>query len=178
MTPQETRQQLYDTMVINKPVEVAAITDKILLHKARYISCAHLFSNPGLLWWFIAVIFQMECELDFNRYLGNGQLLDRKTTIVPIGRGPFDTWEDGVKDALNIQAANRITDWSMGNVLYWIEGYNGYGYEQYHNMNSPYLWAGSDKYLKGKYTSDGKFNPNAISNQTGVALLLKTLLNN
>lgn len=177
MTEAQIRQNLYDTMVINPSVVdgIKNITDKIICHRDIYTIIAHTFPNPGLKWWLIAVIHSMECELDFTKYLGNGQSLNRVTTIVPKGRGPFESFNAGAIDALKLQGADKITDWSLGNVLYFLEGYNGYGYEKYHNMNSPYLWAGSNHYTKGKYTSDGKFDPNAVSTQIGIALLLNKL---
>jgi lysozyme family protein len=109
--------------------------------------------------------------------LGNGQPLNQVTTIVPIGRGPFPNFEAGAIDALNLQGANDITDWSIDGILHFLEGYNGYGYSKYHNMNSPYLWSGSNQYTAGKYVADGKFDPNAVSQQVGVALLLKVIIN-
>ena len=118
----------------------------------------------------------MECEQNFSLYLGNGQSLSQVTTIVPKGRGPFPNFTTGAIDAIDLAGIDKVTDWSIGNVLYILEGYNGFGYEKYHNMPSPYLWSGSNHYSKGKYTSDGKFDPEAVSQQIGIALLLKNLL--
>lgn len=184
-----TRQQLYDTMVINKNItkgklvlvaNVPAVVDRkvgtIIANKYRYVEVAHRFVNPGLKWWLVALIHEMECSQNFNCYLGNGQPLNKKTTIVPVGRGPFESFADGAVDALTLQGADRITDWSIDNVLYFLEGYNGYGYTKYHNINSPYLWSGSNHYSCGKYVSDGKYDPSAVSHQIGIALLMKRLL--
>ena len=175
--PQSNRQQLFDTMVINPSVKT--IVDKkcatLIAHKDRYQAIAQLV-NTAMQWFCVGVIHELECTQNFNCYLGNGQRLNKVTTIVPKGRGPFKTFEDGALDALKLQGFDKVKDWSIGNILYILEGYNGYGYEKYHNMNSPYIWAGSNQYTKGKYTSDGKFDPNAISSQIGVALLLKKLL--
>lgn len=189
MTDQEYREQLYDTITVKHEIvshgvviisNVQAIieskTNRMIAHKDRYLNVAHRFKNPGLKWWLVALIHEMECSQNFNRYLGNGQRLDRKTTIVPVGRGPFASFEDGAEDALKLQGADKITDWSIGNVLYFLEGYNGYGYSLYHGINSPYLWSGSNHYSSGKYVSDGKYDPNAVSSQIGIALLMKNLL--
>lgn len=178
MTSPQTRQQLFDTMVIKPEVNnvVNRKANQLISNKDRYNTIAHRFSNAGLKWWLVAVIHELECTQNFNKYLGNGQDLNKVTTIVPKGRGPFKTFDDGAVDALKLQGADHITDWSMGNILYFLEGYNGYGYSLYHNMNSPYLWAGSNHYKAGKYTNDGHFDPNAVSQQIGVALLLKTIM--
>lgn len=192
MTPQQQRQQLYDSMLINKEINkgklvlignVPAIVDRkvrsMVMNKHRYEEVAHKFINPGLKWWLVALIHEMECTQNFNCHLHNGDPLTAKTVHVPVGRPmgepPFTFLESAV-DALKMQGADRITDWSIGNVLYFLEGYNGYGYARYHNINSPYLWSGSNHYTAGKYVSDGQYDPNAVSSQIGIALLMKKLL--
>lgn len=189
MTAQEQRQQLYDTMQIRDRVmkgdivimddvnkEADRIIDKILVNKYRYVNIAHHFQNPGLKWWLVAVIHYHECSLNFNCYLGNGQPLNRVTTIEPKGRGPFKSFEEGAIDAIEYQGLDKVEDWSIGNVLYILEGYNGYGYSKYHGINSPYLWSGTNQYTSGEYISDGKYKKDVVSSQIGVAILLKKLL--
>jgi len=131
-------------------------------------------------WEFIAVAHYREAGLDENanprwdRYLGNGQPLSKKTTIVPKGRGPFVTWEEGAADALVYAPpyAAKNKDWSIGGTLTKLEEYNGLGYARM-DKPSPYLWAGTDQYSKGKYTSDSKYDPDHVDQQLGVAGLLK-----
>jgi lysozyme family protein len=190
MTNQQSRQQLFDTMIIkenitdthgnillsNIPARVRNRVNLMFANKGRYEAVSHKFINPGLRWWLVAVIHEMEALQDFSKYLGNGQSWARKTTIVPVGRGPFRSFEEGAIDALKLQGADEIEDWSIGNVLYFLEGYNGYGYSKYHNINTPYLWSGSNHYTSGKYVTDGNYDPHAVSLQLGIALLLKTLL--
>jgi lysozyme family protein len=171
-------QELFDTMLVKPNVEgaVKAKTDAMLTNKERYAHIARNFINPGLKWWLVAVIHEMECSQNFTKYLGNGQSLNQVTTIVPIGRGPFPSFEAGAIDALKLKRANDITDWSIDNVLHFLEGYNGYGYSKYHNMNSPYLWSGSQYYTSGKYDTDGHFDADIVSQQIGVALMLKVII--
>jgi len=38
------------------------------------------------------------------------------------------------------------------------------------------LWSFSNHYTKGKYVKDGVFDPNAVSQQVGSALVLKRLV--
>jgi hypothetical protein len=40
---------------------------------------------------------------------------------------------------------------------------------------SPYLWSMTNHYIRGKYVSDGRFDPVAVSAQAGVASILKIL---
>jgi lysozyme family protein len=173
------RKLLFDTMVVKNPYVQAGLNNKvanILDHKERYEFIAHKFINPGLRWYHIGIFHDLECEQNFLKYLGNGQSLKHRTTIVPKGRGPFASFEAGAIDAIKIQGIDNIQDWSIGGALYTIETFNGLGYEKYHNMNSPYLFAGTQHYTKGKYDKDGHFNPELVSSQIGAALLLRELL--
>ena len=171
------RESLYESMIIKSSVLPSLYTQVgfIKSNQPRYESISHHFPNPGLKWWLVAVLHSLECSLNFTRYLGNGQPLNQVTTISPKGRGPFDTFEAGAIDAIEENELDKIADWSIGNVLFKLEGYNGYGYIQ-HGINSPYLWAGSNQYVSGKFISDGHFDPRDISSQIGVALLLKNLI--
>jgi len=42
-------------------------------------------------------------------------------------------------------------------------------------VKSPYLWSFSNHYLKGKYVADGKWDPNAVSQQAGAMVILRRL---
>jgi len=148
---------------------------------ADRLSAAPAFSRykaveklTGVPWWFIAVVHEREANQNWNTYLGNGQALNKRTILVPKGRGPFKTWEEGAIDALVHAApyAARNKDWSIGGALTMLEEYNGLGYAQM-NKPSPYLWAGTDQYEKGKYVGDHEYSPETIDTQLGGAGLLK-----
>lgn len=150
-----------------------AAANKIKEGKARYQAVEKLTGVP---WQVIGVIHLREGNCDFNTYLGNGQKLNRKTTIVPKGRGPFSSWEDGAVDALK-SAPPRTADnkdWSIGGTLNKLEEYNGLGYRQM-GVASPYLWSGTDQYVKGKYVADHKYDAEAVDKQLGCAGVLKFL---
>ena len=173
----ETRQVLFDTMVIKPEIQskLKKKTDTLIANKARYEEIAHHFPNPGFKWYIVAVIHEMECSQNFSKYLGNGQDLSKVTTIVPKGRGPFKSFYDGAIDALNLQGVNSKTDWSMEGILTFLESYNGFGYEK-KGIASPYLFAGSNHYTSGKFIKDHVYDPNAVSDQVGVALMLKQIM--
>lgn len=152
-------------------------------NRLRYERVANSLKQQGytIPWWFIAVAHYREAGFDlqtnsprWDTYLGNGQALNKKTTLVPAGRGPFSTWEEGAVDAL-VHAhpyAAKNKDWSIGGSLTKLEEYNGLGYFN-RGRPSPYIWAGTDQYVKGKYVADGKYNPNYIDKQLGCAGILK-----
>jgi len=149
------------------------VADKIRANKARYQTVS---AKTGVPWEVIGVIHYRESSLNFNTYLGNGEPLSRVTRLVPKGRGPFSTWEEGAIDAL-VQAppyAAKNKDWSYGGTLEIIERYNGLGYAN-KGIPSPYVWAGTDQYSHGKYVADGKFDPGYVDTQLGCAGILKFL---
>lgn len=130
--------------------------------------------TTGVPWQFTAVTHEREASQRWNTQLGQGDPLNRKSTHVPKGRGPFTTWEDGAVDALVNCApyAARNKDWSIGGTLAMLEKYNGLGYAS-KGVPSPYIWAGTDQYVKGKYVADGVYDPNHVDTQLGCAGLLK-----
>lgn len=139
--------------------------------KARYQTVSAKTNVP---WWFIAVVHEREASQNWMTQLGQGDPLNKKSVHVPKGRGPFATWEDGAVDALTNCApfAAKNTDWSIGGSLAMLEKYNGLGYAN-RGLPSPYIWAGTDQYTKGKFTGDGVFSPNAVDKQLGCAGLLR-----
>lgn len=136
----------------------------------------------GVPWWFIAAIHWREAACDFSGILHNGEKIigtGKKTRLVPQGRGPFSTWEHAAVDALKYQKLTDNKDWTMGRVLQLLELYNGTGYLKYHpEQMSPYLWSYSNLVSpRGRYTSDGKYDPNALAETyAGAAVILKMLL--
>lgn len=129
-------------------------------------------------WEIVGIIHGMEASFNFDGILHNGEKIigtGKKTVLVPKGRGPFSTWEQAAIDALQIK--NIKLNWSNPiEVLYFLEKFNGLGYRKYHpTVKSPYLWGLTNHHLKGKYTSDGKFDYNASTSQCGAAIILKSL---
>ncbi|EJN14581.1 hypothetical protein PMI42_01871 [Bradyrhizobium sp. YR681] len=131
-------------------------------------------------WWFVALLHSRESSFNFNTYLGNGQALNRVTTIVPQGRGPFASFADGAVDALRLEGFVGARDWGIAKTLFRLEKYNGFGYRG-RGVNSPYLWSGSSIYgppeqKGGKFTSDGSFDSGEVDRQLGTAVILKAMM--
>ncbi len=170
--------QLFNTCALNpdKASIVNRLADRIFSQKERYQSVSGMTGVP---WYVIAAIHAMEASLRFDRHLHNGDPLHSKTVRVPANRPPGHppfTWEESAVDALRFDGMAGWTDWSLSGTLFKLEGYNGWGYRKYHSeVLSPYLWSFSNHYTKGKYSSDGKFDPELISKQCGVATLFKLL---
>jgi lysozyme family protein len=146
-----------------------------LKFKSRYDSVGQPLGIP---WWFIACVHMMESDFNFGTHLHNGDPLRARTVNFPPGRpstgSPPFVWEDSAKDALSGRKLNGQKDWSLPRALYRWEAYNGFGYRPV-SVASPYLWSMSTIYRSGKYVRDGEFDRNAISQQCGVATVLKVL---
>ncbi len=154
--------------------------ERLLQGKPTYMEIQRLTAVP---WWFVGLCHYRESNFDFDTYLGNGQPLNRRTTIVPKGRGPFtgpSAFTDGAIDALKLEGFFGAKDWGIARVLYRLEGFNGYGYHG-KGVNSPYLYGGSTCYgppeaRAGKYVADHVFDPNFVDPQLGTAVVLKALM--
>lgn len=143
----------------------------------RYEAVSQLTGVP---WYVIAVIHWRECHCDFKGVLHNGERIvgtNKKTSIVPKGRGPFSTWEQSAIDALRSDRFTGVTDWSIENTLRLIEGFNGWGYLNENRNTSPYVWSYTNQCSEtGKFVRDHVYDANAPAHKyAGCAALIKTL---
>lgn len=170
--------RLFNTCAVRAADAVAVdrLADRILAQQPRYEAVSAITGVP---WHVIAAIHAMEASLRFDRHLHNGDRLTARTVRVPANRptgNPPFTWEESAVDALRYDGMAGWADWGLAGTLFKLESYNGWGYRKYHSdVLSPYLWAFSNHYRKGKYASDGRFDPELVSRQCGVATLFKVL---
>ena len=150
-----------------------SVAQRLIAGRERYRDVAR---KTGVPWFVIAVIHERESSGNWRTQLGQGDPLDRVSTHVPKGRGPFKTWEDGAYDALMNCPPHAAdwNDWTAGGALTLLESYNGLGYAN-KGLPSPYVWSGTDQYVKGKYVADGVFDSNAVDAQLGCAGLLMAM---
>lgn len=153
-----------------------AIARRLLTHRARYQAAA---SAVGCPWWWVAVVHNLESGGSWTSHLHNGDPLTRRTTHVPAGRpaagSPPFTWEQSARDALRLKNLQSVPTWEIPRCLYEWERYNGFGYVA-RRVNSPYVWSFTTLQQRGKYVADGKFDPNAVSQQCGAAAVLLALI--
>jgi lysozyme family protein len=130
-------------------------------------------TQTGVPWAVIAVIHERESSQSWLASLAQGDPWNKASIHVPAHRGPFTSWESAAEDALVVcpPHAAEWHDWTIGGALTLLEQYNGLGYANM-GLPSPYLWASTNQYVKGKYIADGHFDPNAIDHQIGCAALL------
>ena len=176
----ENYRQLWNTLSFSHAdwqKQATAIAQKIVANKPRYAAAVAGMPVP---WWFVAVVHCMECSMRFDQHLHNGDPISGRTTQVPAGRPPGPppfTWEQSARDAIQFERLDRITDWSLPNVLFNWHRFNGINNEyKRRGIPTPYLWSGSTHYKKGKYVADGVFDPGFVSRQLGAAVILKALV--
>lgn len=161
--------------------EFAKPAQKAFLNKARYVSIAKRSGMPEIAWLFVAVTHYRESSQDFTKNLGQGDPLEHVTVHVPAGRGPFlgtTAFEDGAVDALvNCPPhAARNKDWSIVSLLTLLEQYNGLKYANA-NRPSPYIWSGTDQYVRGKVLVDHGPIEEVVDKQLGCAGLILAISN-
>ena len=176
----ENYKKLWQTMIIRPEWQKTAdaIAKKIIARQSRYAAGVAGTQVP---WWFIAVVHAMECSLRFDQHIHNGDPLTARTVRVPRGRPPAGappfTWEESVRDSIAYEKLDKVDDWSLPSVLFHWHRYNGINNEyKRRGIPTPYLWSGSQHYRKGKYVKDGVFDPEAVSAQTGAAVILKAMI--
>jgi lysozyme family protein len=152
------------------------IIDTIKNNISKYKSVQ---AKTGVPWYVVAIDHWISSSGDFASYLDNGDKLTARTIHVPAGRPtigepPF-TWEQGAIDSIQFEKLDSVKEWNISRFLYAFESLNGFGY-RIKGLASPFLWACTNLYTKGKYIADGVFDANAVSRECGAASLLKRMI--
>lgn len=161
--------------------------------KARYQGVTDALVKQGhqaVPWWFIAIVSEREYggPPHWDKQLGQGDPLARKSYNVPKGMGPYlahpgdvtpgnDAWTRCCVDVL-INTAPFVAKWSLwtsGGTMTIFEEMNGLGYAAM-NKPSAYVWSGTDQYIAGKYIRDHVYDPNTVDVQEGCAPILAMMM--
>lgn len=144
-------------------------------NQARYQAVSARTNMPAEL---IAALHWRESTGDFNTYLHQGDRLGRPAVNEPRNIPIFYEWEeaavhalqmkDFVRQDIGIDAETR----HFAALATYAETYNGLGYHLYQGMESPYVYAGTNEYNRGKYVADGSFSSWHVDEQPGIMPLL------
>lgn len=159
-----------------KSVAIDAMVAKYRRLAPRYELIQNMRAN-GVPAPVLFCLHQRESDGNFNCHPHEGSPLQHRTRYVPIGRLPSPaqppfSFEQSAEDAYYVVDRLDRVEWSkIGPALQGIESFNGLGYQR-RGIPSPYLWASTTVYNRGKYTGDGRFDPNAVDKQLGVVSIL------
>lgn len=174
--------RLLKTVVLRPEREASARRGAALVMRGR-LRYQEVGAALGIPWYFIGCVHLRESSCRFDTHLHNGDPLNERTFHVPAGRPtvgvpPFD-WEVSAADALMYMGLDKIAaqhGWTTERVLFEWERYNGFGYREPGRGYSPYLWADTNHYTQGKFTSDHGYDPSHVDTQNGCAAVLGCLL--
>lgn len=156
----------------NEPNKISYLSDtcnKILINITRYQAVEKITGVP---WDLIASIHFMEASLDFKTMLHNGEPLNIKSRIVPVGVGPFATWEEAAVDALKREGSDNYKTWTFADCLKFAESMNGKGYRA-RGIYSPYVFSFTNYSSElGGFPRDHVFDPTYINKRAGVGAIL------
>src|SRR5216683_4375116 len=101
----------------NRSDDLDAVCKTLLRKKDVYQLLSDRTSNKAPVAFLMAIAYR-EMSGDTNCFLGNGQRLSLKTTIVPKGLGPWlqpypENFLAGALIALRIDAIDQVSDWSL-----------------------------------------------------------------
>lgn len=124
-----------------------------------------------------AASFEREASSNFALSPAQGDPWNHVSRHVPAGRGPFPNWTAAAIDAYRIDGLEKVgaANWTWARACYEEELFNGFGYRS-HGIHSPYLFAGTNLYSAGKFTSDHGFSPGAVDEQLGVMPVILRLV--
>jgi lysozyme family protein len=153
---------------IPPPPAIVKPAEEIEKHEAVYLETE---TATGFPWFLIAAIHYREAGCDMKKTIKSGGLLPDGVSWSVNAGATLNSWKPFLRRK---NLWHPIEEGSMSAMLEFAERYNGLGYRK-RGIASPYLWAGTSRYVKGKYTADGKFDPEAVDRQLGVAPILKAL---
>lgn len=158
------------TMKSTQQIAAKAVAERLLKNRERFLALQKACGVPAL--W-VMPVFERE-NPSFEAYLGNGDVLNKPTTDVPKGRGPFPTWEDGAADALKLDHVTLCPEWTWQRACFEWEAWNGFG-PRLHGRPSGYLWSGTDQYHGGKYVADGVWSRGTWDHQLGTVIIAQEI---
>ena len=149
--------------------EAEKLADKILASLTRY---EDIVKGTGVPVEWVYLAHAMEASCDFTKQIFNGAKFDKPVAAGASIYGPWTSWEDSVRDAISYGKLSLIKNWNFETLFGELEEWNGWGYA-YKGKNSPYICSGLESGQGvGKFVADGKYDPNAVSQQPGAMLIL------
>lgn len=166
---------LLSTMAVNSVAAVEAVAKKLIgpNYLPRYQHVSALTGVPAVL---IAALDERESGADPNAALGQGDPWNKISKHVPIGFGPWSSWDEAAEFYVKYDHLNdNAYPWSWSYACFKAEAWNGFG-PRAHGIHTGYLWSGTNHYSKGKYVADGVWNPDFVDKQLGVVPIMMRMV--
>ncbi len=137
----------------------------------------------GVPWFVVGALHYREASLNFLGHLHNGDFLKIKTVQVPSNR-PSGSWPPvpwNAGEAWKLSAVDALRDyrklesWTVPQMLFMFESYNGWGYRNHPGFRSPYLWNYTQHYSRGGFPRDHQWSATYVSRQAGLASIIRAL---
>lgn len=176
----ELTQQIARAHIRTECAHVLDVTGHRLLHdKAIY---QRIFEATGVPVAGLMALSEREMTGNLHCYLGNGQRLTMRTTIVPKNRGPFpdtpDGFVKGALDALHLDGLDQVArsgeGWTAERFAFESELWNGFGYRS-HGIPSPYVFGGTTVQRPGKFVADHVYSNTLMDPQLGTVAIVEKL---
>lgn len=161
--------------------ELELVVDRTLLpQKQLYQRVESLVHMPAAV---LMALSMREMSGNTHCYLGNGQTLKHRTTIVPLNRGPFlqeypEDFVAGCLDSLHLDGLDQVWKavggWSRSRFCYESEGWNGWGYRA-RGIPSPYVFGATTVQRPGKFPRDHVFDANMWDPQLGTLAIVEEI---
>jgi lysozyme family protein len=159
---------------------LALACESLIKDKAIYQRVEQLTHVPAAA---LMALAEREMTGNLHCYLGNGQRLTMRTTIVPLNRGPWtdtpDGFVDGCLDALHLDGLDQVYKdvggWSLARFCYESEAWNGWGYRA-RGIPSPYVFGATTVQRPGKFIRDHVFSSTTIDPQLGTLALVEEIV--
>lgn len=165
----------WDAMQVPSQADAAvqAQAERLYGYKDRYTVSE---ANTGVPWWMLAAMHYRQLDCDFTRTILNGDRIDQATEHFPAGVGPWSDWESSANFALIFDGLDTIGEgaWTIERVLYQLEAYDEWGYWR-RGFVSPFLFAFTDQYTRGRIVTSGEFFAATVDAQIGCAPLIARL---
>jgi lysozyme family protein len=167
--------RLLSQMQITQQTAVQTTAARLLRNVAagRY---AEVTARTGIPQIYIATSFEREASSDFTKNPAQGWSLRSRSQVIPYN-GPFATWLDAALAAYAIDGVDKVpsAEWTWPRLAFEEEAINGFGYRA-HGVHSPYLWAGTNDYSRGKFIADGRFSADAVDQQLGTIPVARAMV--
>jgi lysozyme family protein len=150
---------------------------KIILERANAHDQGQVTAATGVskLWWIAS--FEREGSSNYTTSPAQGDPINKKSTHIPRGLGPYENWYDAAIEAYHIDHLDRVGEgnWTWERACYEGEAFNGFG-PRNHGRATGYLWSWSNQYTGGKYIRDNVWGSSAVDQQCGMIPLMRCLL--